>query len=145
MHRRHHLEAHGAHDRRARRGHLGFEDVFLRRRPAGAAIFDRPVGRGPAALVERPLPFELAVLVEIAVFRSAPCLRSQIGVEILVDEAAHVVAEREIVFREGEIHGSDRVEIMDIRCARHRGTEPGADGAEMIGLAVRLQRVFGFV
>jgi hypothetical protein len=102
---RHHLEAHRAHDRRAGRGHLGFENVFLRRRPARAAMFDRPVRRGPALFIERLLPFELAVLVEIAVL----CLRhfaAQVLVEILGDEAADFVAEIQIVFREGEIHRS---------------------------------------
>ncbi len=47
-----HAEAEGHDRRRVGFGHLGREDVLLHRRPARAAIFDRPVHPGPAALVQ---------------------------------------------------------------------------------------------
>ena len=56
QHRRHHLHAEGHRLRGADQAHFHREDMLLGDAPAGAAVLDRPVRRGPAFLVQNFLP-----------------------------------------------------------------------------------------
>src|SRR5690606_929355 len=95
-HRRDHLDAEGDHLRRIRRREFIREYVLLDRRPAGAAILDRPVDRGPALLVENLLPTDDIVLAE----RDAPrLLLSQVSRILLLQEGPNLIAKCEFTFR----------------------------------------------
>src|SRR5262249_32670696 len=77
------------------------EDVFLRRSPAGAAVFLRP-GRGdPALLVERAVPGEEVFLALVLAARFAADLLRV----VLRDEGFHFAAEGLVGRGEVDVHG----------------------------------------
>lgn len=96
-----HVDAKGNHARRAGGGNFAVEQIALDRRPAGAAIFLRPVGGDPAALMQKLLPADLGVLVEGAAGAAPlPDFRRQ-G---LIYKGAHFLDEVPVFLTEGEFH-----------------------------------------
>src|SRR5262249_13346658 len=83
--RRDNRETHGKNDGRPARQHRKTKVLLLRRQEAGPAIFRRPIDRRPAAIVERLLPLQLALFVEVAVLREGH-LALEIVVIALGDE-----------------------------------------------------------
>ncbi len=67
-HRPDHVQAERREPRCARGRALVLENVALDRRPAGAAVLDRPAGGNPALLIQDLLPAYIVVLAEPAVF-----------------------------------------------------------------------------
>src|SRR5690606_26833957 len=95
------------HDQTRRGGEVGFlvVDVFLRNRPAGAAMLLRPVRRDPALLVQGLVP------VHDLVARTADALchllRDALG-QLFLQEGANLLAEGVVFGPELEIHVSLR-------------------------------------
>ena len=84
---------------------VGFlEDEFLRRRPAGAAMLLRPVGRNPALLVKRLLPAPHVLLGDIGGI--APDLLGKPGLQIGPEEGVHLLGEGALAGREFKLHGT---------------------------------------
>ena len=65
---------------------------MLRHRPVAAAIFFRPGGGHPAALKERLVPFHGRIVIGINAGHQF-ARGAQIGCELFVEKAAHLVAE----------------------------------------------------
>ncbi len=65
-HRADHADAEGQRIGRGCALQFFEEDVLLHRRPAGAAIFLRPVRNRPALLVQNALPVDDVVLLQLA-------------------------------------------------------------------------------
>jgi hypothetical protein len=78
------------------------KDHALDRRPAGAAIFARPVERSPVALVEDALPAD-GILLARGIAEPHPF--ADVVRQIAGDEGAQLVAKRQLVGRETQIHG----------------------------------------
>ncbi len=76
-------------------------DETLRRRPAGAAIFDRPGGRDPSLFVENLVPGEEILLAELV---ALILLAAQFGGVIFGDERAHFLLEGEVFGAELHVH-----------------------------------------
>ena len=96
-----HREAEGHQaDTVGARGFFGPNET-LRRRPAGAAIFDRPSGRDPALLVQNLVPDEEVFLGQLLAFILLP---AQFGGVIFGDEVAHFLLEGEIFGAEFHVH-----------------------------------------
>ena len=74
------------------RGSLRVPDKVLRRRPAGAAVLDRPAGRDPALVVQPLLPQHHAFAVAVRRLHD----RAQFVVIGLGDKRAHFVAESQV-------------------------------------------------
>ena len=88
--------------RRRRLLQLLVEDVLLHRRPAGAAIFLRPVRHRPALLVQDARPVDELILAGVAALVQllANCRR-----QILVEESADLVAKLKFLVGEAQVHG----------------------------------------
>src|SRR5262249_27566898 len=82
--------------------HLLLKDILLCRAPAGAAPFHWPMRHRPTLFVEDALPAHDVRFAEMtALHHLAPDLRR----ERCLEEGAHLVAERDLVGREAQVHG----------------------------------------
>ena len=103
QHRRAHAKTHGGEMRRAIARAFRRPDIFLHVAPARAAIFDRPVRRHPALLVEDLLPLQVPLLVgENTGGQRARFF--QFRRQILVEKGAHFIAKRSVGAGEIEVH-----------------------------------------
>src|SRR6185369_4917675 len=97
-----HGQAERRERRRVRARQLLAENVALFDDPAAATDFLRPVRRSPSLLVKNPVPAQrVFVLVVAAVLGLVPQLeRHGFG-----DETPDFVAKRDLLWREGHVHG----------------------------------------
>src|SRR5262249_37533695 len=102
-HRTNHADAHAEDTRRVDRRTFAGEDVALDRGPAGAAILRGPGRRRPAALDQHFVPSQTGCNLGERAAGLATSL-AQIVAEIVVQEAAHFVAEGFIFGAERQIH-----------------------------------------
>ena len=98
-----HGKTHIGTGRRAGGGAFRRPDETLHHVEARAAIFLRPARRGPAALVESLQPFHPQILIGQNAGRQLR-MGFQIVREVFLQECAHLVPERDILFPHGEIH-----------------------------------------
>ncbi len=77
------------------------EHHALDRRPARPAMFPGPAVGGPALLVEDALPADRVVLLRRP---AEPHLLADVRGQIVGDEAAHLVAERQLFLAEAQVH-----------------------------------------
>ena len=77
------------------------EDEAMGHVEAGPAVLDGPMRRDPTLLVKDPVPLHDLLVLEVAVNRG---LFAQLGGQVGADEFAHLLAEREVLRAEGEIH-----------------------------------------
>ena len=102
-HRPHHAQPEGHHRGRPGIGRGALEDIALRRRPAGAAVFLGP-GRGDPALVEKnALPAVEVFFLQVA---AALYLGAQFGRQLALEEIPHLALEGQVLVAELKIHGA---------------------------------------
>ena len=114
-HRRHHGHAKGD-DRRSTSGSAFFlEQVLFHRRPAGAAMLDRPTRRDPAFLEELFLPGHMLFLAET---KAGHGLASDLFRHLGGHESANLLAERFFFGCQDQFHW--RLPLTKLRTGRRR-------------------------
>lgn len=121
-HRRDHAGPHGRARRRVGRGQLAGEEVVLHRRPAGAAVFHRPVQHAPAAPGQHAVPAVAVGVVGEDAGAATPC-GAQLRRQLARKKVANLVAKRGLRRAEGPGHGvvSQGSHPASVRRARRRG------------------------
>src|ERR1700692_4047808 len=104
--RRNHLVAEWNQARTAGQRRLLFKDVLLHRIPTLAAEFHGPPHAAPAALVQAALPQQVLFPAQLVTVEH---LVGDVGRQLLAQEAAHLVPERQLFVGEFKAHGHRRV------------------------------------
>jgi hypothetical protein len=100
-HRGHHVDAKRHQTLSPRRGSFEVKNVFLGIRPAGAAVFFRPVGGRPAFFVHLLVPGRHGLAKGLGVFQAL----DNVVVPFSGKKSAHLVAKGEIFCGKARIHG----------------------------------------
>jgi hypothetical protein len=115
-----HVEPEGDDWRCIRFRHLDRENVLLDRGPARAAVLDGPVDAGPAVLVEPLLESDEVVAFE---GHRAVAFAAEILGIVVAENCANMLAEREFLLTESDVHGAPlrrNCPIREVDCHRMR-------------------------